>query len=89
MFPCKYLFSTRKIDELLARRTIKKMHGKHIKDLDPYLDPESKEYAKMIKEMEKDLNATSLKYQRLEDMIKATGLGKDNLCTYCWTGREG
>jgi len=89
MFPCKYLFSTRKIDELFARRIIKRMHGKHIEDLDPYLDPESKEYAKMIKEMEKDLNATSLKYQRLEDMIKATGIGEDNLCTYCWTGREG
>jgi amidophosphoribosyltransferase len=42
----------------------------------------------MIKEMEKDLNATSLKYQRLEDMIKATGLGEENLCTYCWTGKE-
>jgi len=89
MFPCKFLFSTRKIDELFARRIIKRMHGKHIEDLDPYLDPDSKEYSLMIKEMEKDLNATSLKYQRLEDMIKATGLGKDNLCTYCWTGREG
>jgi len=89
MFPCKYLFSTRKIDELFARRIIKRMHGKHIEDLDPYLDPESKEYAKMIKEMEKDLNATSLKYQRLEDMLKATGLPKEDLCTYCWTGKEG
>jgi amidophosphoribosyltransferase len=39
--------------------------------------------------MEKDLNATSLKYQRLEDMLEATDLPKDNLCTYCWTGREG
>jgi amidophosphoribosyltransferase len=88
MFPCKYLFSTRKIDELFARRMIKKIHGKHIEDLDPYLDPDSKEYSKMIKEMEKDLNTTSLKYQRLEDMIKATGLGEENLCTYCWTGKE-
>jgi len=88
MFPCKYLFSTRKIDELFARRTIKRMHGKHIENLDPYLDPESKEYSLMIKEMEKDLNATSLKYQRLEDMLKATGLPKENLCTYCWTGKE-
>jgi amidophosphoribosyltransferase len=89
MFPCKYLFSTRKIDELLARRIIKKIHGKHIEALEPYLYPDSKEYAKMIKEMEKDLNATSLKYQRLEDMLEATDLPKDNLCTYCWTGREG
>jgi amidophosphoribosyltransferase len=88
MNPCKYLISTRKIDELLARRTIKRMHGKHIKDLTPYLDTNSKEYAKMVKEMEKDLNATSLKYQRLEDMLEATGLPKESLCTYCWTGKD-
>ena len=88
MFPCKYLFSTRKIDELFARRMIKRIHGKHIENLEPYLDPDSGEYSKMLKEMEKDLNVSSLKYQRLEDMIKATGLGKENLCTYCWTGEE-
>ena len=38
--------------------------------------------------MEKDLNITSLRYQRLEDMINATGLTADNLCIYCWTGIE-
>ncbi len=89
MFPCKYLFSTRKADELLARRTIKKMHGKHIKDLDPYIDTKSKEYSKMIREIEKDLNVTSLRYQRLGDMLKATGIPEGDLCTYCWTGKEG
>jgi amidophosphoribosyltransferase len=88
MFPCKYLFSTRKIDELFARRIIKQIHGKHIDNIEPYLDPQSKEYSRMIKEMEKDLNTTSLKYQTLEDMLKATGLPEGNLCTYCWTGKE-
>ncbi|MEJ2568175.1 MAG: amidophosphoribosyltransferase, partial [candidate division WOR-3 bacterium] len=88
MFPCKYLFSTRKIDELFARRIIKRIHGKHLQNLGPYLNTDSKEYSRMLKEMEKDLNVSSLKYQRLGDMIKATGLGEENLCTYCWTGRE-
>ena len=88
MFPCKFLFSTRKLDELFARRILKQMHGKHLKNIDPYLDLDSKEYKKMIKVMEKDLHLTSLKYQRLEDMLSATGLPAENLCTYCWTGRE-
>lgn len=89
MFPCKFLYSTRKLDELFARRILKRMHGgKHIKDVDPYLDPDSKEYKKMKKLMEKDLNVTSLRYQRLEDMLGATGLPEQSLCTYCWTGRE-
>jgi amidophosphoribosyltransferase len=88
MFPCKFLYSTRQLDELFARRIIKKIHGKHIEDVEPYLDPSSKQYKKMLKLMEKDLNVTTLRYQRLEDMVGATGLPKDNLCTYCWTGKE-
>jgi amidophosphoribosyltransferase len=88
MFPCKFLFSTRKLDELFARRILKQMHGKHIQNVEPYLDPESTHYKKMIRAMEKDLNVTSLQYQRLEDMCAATELKAENLCTYCWTGRE-
>jgi amidophosphoribosyltransferase len=88
MFPCKYLFSTRQLDELFARRVLKQMLGRHIKEIGPYLDPDSKQYKEMIKKMEKDLNVTTLRYQRLEDMISATGLPKESLCTYCWTGEE-
>ncbi|MEO0136587.1 MAG: amidophosphoribosyltransferase [candidate division WOR-3 bacterium] len=88
MFPCKFLFSTRTLDELFARRILNEMLGSQPKDIAPYLDPESRKYKKMLKFMEKDLNITSLRYQRLEDMIAATGLPKDKLCLYCWTGRE-
>ncbi len=88
MFPCKFLYSTRQLDELFARRILKHMHGKHIQEVYPYLDPDSKQYKVMRKEMEGDLNVTSLKYQRLEDMMSATGLPEESLCTYCWTGKE-
>jgi amidophosphoribosyltransferase len=87
MFPCKFLYSTRQLDELFARRIIKGFHGKHIDDVGPYLNISSKGYAEMIKAMEKDLNVTSLRYQRLEDMMAATGLPAESLCTYCWTGK--
>jgi amidophosphoribosyltransferase len=88
MFPCKFLFSTRRSDELLVRRILKQMYGKHPKNVAPYLEPDSKEYKKMLHAIEKDLNLTSLKYQRLEDMLSATGLPAENFCTYCWTGKE-
>lgn len=88
MFPCKFLYSTRLLDELFARRIVKRIHGKHIKNISPYLDPGSKPYKKMLALMEKDLNVTSLRYQSLDDMLEATGLPKKSLCTYCWTGRE-
>lgn len=88
MFPCKFLYSTRQLDELFARRVLKHMFGKHVNEIEPYLDPDSKQYSEMLQNMEKDLNVTSLKYQRLEDMLAATELADDSLCTYCWTGKE-
>jgi amidophosphoribosyltransferase len=87
MFPCKFLYSTRQLDELFARRIIKQFHGKHVDNVKPYLDIDSNEYKKMIKAMEKDLNVTSLRYQKLEDMLATTGMPTENLCTFCWTGR--
>jgi amidophosphoribosyltransferase len=88
MFPCKFLFSTRKLDELFARRILTDLFGRRRFGIQPYLYPDSREYRRMIRVMEKDLNLTTLKYQRLEDMLAATGMPRDSLCTYCWTGRE-
>jgi amidophosphoribosyltransferase len=34
------------------------------------------------------LKLTSLKYQRLPDLVEAIGLPKGRLCTYCWDGAE-
>ncbi len=36
----------------------------------------------------KQLNFTTLRYNRLDDLIKAVGIDRDKLCTYCWDGRE-
>ncbi len=88
MFPCKFLFSTRGLDELFARRILQQMHGRNIRNVRPYLYPDSPQYRKMIRFMERDLNINTLRYQRLEDMLAATGLPSDSLCTYCWTGQE-
>ncbi|MCX5703225.1 MAG: amidophosphoribosyltransferase [Candidatus Omnitrophica bacterium] len=88
MFPCKFNYSTRSISELAARRAIKALEGKDIKDVSPYLDESSKEHKKMVNWITRELNVTSLKYQKLEDMVEAIGLPKEKLCLYCWTGRE-
>jgi amidophosphoribosyltransferase len=42
----------------------------------------------MVSWIAKDLNVTSLKYQKLADMVKAIGLPKEDLCLYCWTGKS-
>jgi len=36
----------------------------------------------------KRLNLTTLKYQRPEDLVQASGLPREKLCTYCWNGEE-
>ncbi len=88
MFPCKFNFSTRSISELAARRAIRALEGKDIKDVSEYVDEDSAKHKKMVGWITKDLGVTSLKYQRLGDMVRAIGMPKECLCTYCWTGIE-
>ena len=88
MFPCKFNYSTRSINELAARRAIKDLEGKEPKSLCKYLDENSQEYKNMVAWINRDIGATTLKFQKLEDMIKAIGLDKSKLCLYCWTGKS-
>ncbi len=87
IFPCIYNLSTRSIDELAARKAMRAIEGKDIEDVSEYLDPESDKYHKMLDWICKDLGATSLRYQLLEDMVEAIGLPKNKLCLYCWIGK--
>jgi len=86
MFPCRFALSTRSIEELAARRAIHTLEGKHIEDVREYIDCYSKKYQGMVELIRKELGATTLKYQRIEDMVEAIGLPREKLCLYCWIG---
>lgn len=86
MFPCKFCLSTRSIHELAARKAIRDLEGHDAEDVTEYVDHNSEKYKKMVEWIRNDLGVTSLRYQYLEDMIKAIGLPKEKLCVYCWTG---
>ena len=86
MFPCIYLSSTRKTEELAARKAIKELEGCNIEDVSEYIDPSSHKYQEMVDWIEKDLGVTTLRYQLLDDMVSAIGLPKDRLCLHCWRG---
>ncbi|MBN1493250.1 MAG: hypothetical protein JW938_03800, partial [Candidatus Omnitrophica bacterium] len=88
MFPCRFNVSTRTLKELAARRAIRALEGRDIEDVSDYLNEDSKKYAAMVEWIRNDLGVTSLRYQRLEDMIEAIGVKKQNLCTYCWNGKS-
>ncbi len=91
LYGCKYLNFSRSSSEmdLIARRVLKEMEreGREI-DLKRYVDPDTKEYGEMVGRIGRQLNFTSLRYHRLDDMIASVGIDKDKLCTYCWDGRE-
>ncbi len=40
----------------------------------------------MIDGIRRRLRLTTLKYQRLEDLVAAIGLPKEKMCTHCWDG---
>jgi len=40
----------------------------------------------MVDWITRDLTLTTLRYQTVDDMVKAIGLPKEKLCLYCWTG---
>ncbi|MBQ8227536.1 MAG: amidophosphoribosyltransferase [Clostridia bacterium] len=93
MFGCKYLNFSRSTSELdlIARRVILKREGDRACDPDvlaDYADPTSKNYEEMVEEIRKELNFTSLRYHRLDDMIESIGIEPCKLCTYCWNGKE-
>lgn len=91
LFGCKYLNFSRSTSELdlIARRVILEREGdKAGKMLSDYADPTSTNYKEMLEEIRKKLHFTTLKYNRLDDMIEAIGIDPDCLCTYCWDGRE-
>ena len=56
--------------------------------LQEYADPNSQKYNEMLEDIRKELNFTSLRFHRLDDMIKSIGINPENLCTYCWNGKE-
>lgn len=91
VYGCKFLNFSRSTSEmdLITRRVIQKIEGENAEQvLNEYTNPESERYQKMIEEIRKQLNFTSLRYHRLDDMIKSVGIDKCKLCTYCWDGKE-
>ena len=89
IFPCKFLnFSTsRNSYDLYTRRIIRDMEGTdNISDdiYMKYVDPDGEKHKEMVDVMRKHLQLTSLKFQRLEDLVAAIGLPKCELCTHCW-----
>ena len=89
---CRFLNFSRSRSELdlAARRAIARLENGDTSDetIKQYLEYGSPKYLAMVEEIRKELNLSSLKFQKLESLIKSMGLNPDKVCTYCWNGKE-
>ena len=93
MFNCKYLSFSRSKSELdlMARRVICELEGTldvPLEVIQEYANPDSEKYENLLDAMCEKLHFTSLKFLRLDDMLESVGIPQENLCTYCWNGKE-
>ena len=91
MFGCKYLnFSRNTSDmDLITRRVIMELEGEEgFNHLDEYCDSTTERGQKMRQTICDKFGFTSLEFQTLDGIIEAIGLPADEICTYCWNGKE-
>jgi amidophosphoribosyltransferase len=87
LYPCEFLnFSQSRTPlELAGRKAVFQLEGETA-DLTEYSDPDSEKYKIMVDKIAETLNLDSLMYQRMDDLVDAIGLPKEQLCTHCWDG---
>ena len=85
-YPCEFLnFSTsRATTDLAGRSAIAQLEDADDKFLEEYATDGSEKNLAMIDQIRQRLRLTTLKYQRLDDLVEAIGLPKEKLCTHCW-----
>lgn len=91
VYGCKYLNFSRSSSELdlITRRIMLEIEGdKALDHLEEYTVSASERYKEMIARIAKKLDFTTLGYQSREGMLEAIGLPEEQVCTYCWSGKE-
>ena len=88
VYGCPYIgFTTSKSDlELITRRIINDFEGNPDAKLKEYDTTDSPEYTRMVDEIARRLGLTTLKFNKIETLVKAIGLPKCDLCTHCFDG---
>lgn len=89
IYSCQFVnFSASKNDrELITRRIIQEIEGNEAPEtLKAYATTGSPQYERLVSEICRQLHLTSLKFSKLDTLIKAIGLPKERVCTHCFDG---
>jgi len=72
--------------ELLTRRIIKDVEGDPNAKLDKYATANTPEYNKMVEIMRQKFGLNTLKFNTVDNVVRAIGLPKCKICTHCFDG---
>lgn len=88
IYGCPFIgFTASKSDlELITRRIIKELESDENKNLEKYATAGSAEYCRMVEVIRERFGLTSLKFNTVDNLVKAIGLPKCKICTYCFDG---
>ena len=67
--------------DLASRKAVKQLEDKDEVDIKVYSDTNNGKYRVMVEQIRKNLGFTTPDYQRLDDLVDAIGLPKEELCT--------
>lgn len=88
VYSCQYVgFTSSQSDlELISRRIIRDFEGDPNKNLERYATTGTPEYKRMVEEIARRLDLTTLEFCKIEDLVESIGLPKDRICTHCFDG---
>jgi len=87
-YPCEFLnFSRSRSNlDLATYKAVRMLEGSDDFDMKDYSDIHNGKYSRMVEQIRKNLDLTTLTFQKLDDLVEAIGLPKEKLCTHCWDG---
>ncbi len=88
VYGCPYIgFTSSKSDlELITRRIIRDIEGADDARLEVYSSTGTPEYERMVSEIARRLELSTLRFAKLEDLVDSIGLPKCDICTHCFDG---
>ena len=88
IYGCEFVnFTSSKSDmELITRRIIQDFEGDASAKLDLYKTPGTPEYRRLVDEIARRLDLTTLEFSKIDTLIESIGLPKECVCTHCFDG---
>ena len=72
--------------ELITRQIIKDFEGDENANLEKYATTGSPEYNRMVAEIARRLELSTLQFSKIETLVDSIGLPKESICTHCFDG---